>query len=301
MTGVLRQKLWGNRVYRYFYFQWMGLYTIFCTKNAVVSYRKSGHTWVRVMLAKVLSLAYGIEKLDMDLVKMARGRPDIPKIAIVHSLGLGWGIYPIDWRKLKFTSIYSRSEKVKIGHLFNKKRMVFLVRDPRDVVVSLYFELTKRHSFYNGSLEQFIREKYALKKIVNYMNLWYIEMQRRPQHFMLLRYEDMQKDTARELRRVVDFFGLKNVSDDIIMNAVEFGSIGNMRKLETQDAFTDSRLRPLNKNDTESYKVRKGKVGGYKDYLGEEDIHYMEEYITLHLQKEFGYGAIAKDTNNYTT
>ena len=120
------------------------------------------------------------------------------------------------------------------------------------------------------------------------MNMWEKEMSRRPNDFLLIRYEDMKKDTYKELKKVTSFLGMET-DDYIIKEAVKFGSIDNMRNIEKSDIFKDNRLRAKNPKDKESYKVRKGKVGGYKDYLTKEDIEYIKKRISLNLNKCFRY------------
>ena len=39
------------------------------------------------------------------------------------------------------------------------------------------------------------------------------------------------------------------------------------------------RLKPKNKNDPESYKIRRGKIGGYKDYLPQQEIQDLNEKL----------------------
>lgn len=282
----LRRALWKFAPYRFAYFRLLGLYYDLYADSAVVSYQKSGHTWLRVMLAKVISLKYNIPKMDLDIIRMAK-KPGVPKIAIFHSLA-GIAFYPVNWRRLKFTSIYSKSEKVKIRNSLKRKKIVLLARDPRDVVVSLYFELTRRHNLYAGDISDFVKESYTLKKIIRYMNMWQREMTKRPQEFLLLRYEDMKQNCARELKRATDFLGIGTTSR-IIKEAVNFGTIENMRTIEKEDLFEDNRLRAKNPNDKESYKVRKGKAGGYKDYLSKENVKYLDERIKLNLHPSFNY------------
>ena len=50
-----------------------------------------------------------------------------------------------------------------------------------------------------------------------------------------------------------------------------------------QNLITASNTYPI------TYKVRKGKVGGYKDYLTKEDIEYIKKRISLNLNKCFRY------------
>ncbi len=49
--------------------------------------------------------------------------------------------------------------------------------------------------------------------------------------------------------------------------------------METDDYFKSWRLRVKDKNVNYSYKVRKGKVGRYMDYLSERDIDYVNNLI----------------------
>jgi len=285
---TIKNRVWKSfSPLRYIYFRLIDVYCDLFCESAVVSYQKSGRTWLRVMLAKTISLTYDVKKLDLDIFKLAINRPDVPKIAFTHSLP-GIGIYPIDLKRMLFSGVYSKSEKVKIRNSLKKKRIVLLVRDPRDVIVSLYFELTKRQHFYDGDISQFIREKYTLKKIIKYMNMWYTEMERRNQDFLLLKYEDLKMDTFVQLKRVVVFLGI-DANDQIIAQAVDYGSFENMRKLEKSDKFGDTRLSSRNQKDIESYKVRKGKIGGYKEYLKRSDIDYINKLIDYDLVKGYGY------------
>ena len=62
-----------------------------------------------------------------------------------------------------------------------------------------------------------------------------------------------------------------------------------MKKLEAAGAFDSKILKPGNVTDPESFKVRRGKVGGYREYLTEDDQRYALEAIKQ-LDARFGYG-----------
>ncbi|MFW6009253.1 MAG: sulfotransferase domain-containing protein, partial [archaeon] len=168
------------------------------------------------------------------------------------------------------------------------KKIIFLVRDPRDVVISLYFQMKKRRDKFDGSLEDFIfRKKGSIDSIIKFYNIWK-KNRGIPKDFLLIRYEDMHKDTKKELDKTLKFIGLK-VDDKLISEAVEFAKFDNMRKMEKKNKYNSSRLKPGEKNDIESYKTRKGKVGGYKDYLSEKQICYINEKIKNKLSNFFEY------------
>ena len=62
-----------------------------------------------------------------------------------------------------------------------------------------------------------------------------------------------------------------------------------MKAMEKTNSFGTSRLKPADPRDPESYKVRKGKVGGFVDYLDPKEIKYCDEAIANHLSPIYGY------------
>ena len=82
------------------------------------------------------------------------------------------------------------------------------------------------------------------------------------------------------LRRVLAFMEVQPaVSDDVIAAAVRFARFDNLREMERTRAFDARRLQPTDAADEESYKVRRGKVGGYVDYLDQQDIAFCRHAV----------------------
>ena len=93
-----------------------------------LSYGKSGRTWVRVMLSRAYQLRHSLPQdclLDFD--NMKRRNPSVPAIFFTH------GHYIED---------YTGDRRWK--DLLASKKVAWLVRDPRDVAVSLYFQWKHR-------------------------------------------------------------------------------------------------------------------------------------------------------------
>jgi len=61
-----------------------------------------------------------------------------------------------------------------------------------------------------------------------------------------------------------------------------------MQKLEAAGAFDSKILHPGDVRDPESFKVRRGKVGGYREYLSVEDQQYAANALA-ELDPRFGY------------
>jgi alcohol sulfotransferase len=100
----------------------------------------------------------------------------------------------------------------------------------------------------------------------------------------------MRKDPAAELARILAFTGT-TVTAAEVQEAVEFAALDNMKKME-QDTFfkgSGARVKPGDKDNPDSYKTRKAKVGGYRDYFTDAQCEQLEQLVAL-LDPMFGYG-----------
>jgi hypothetical protein len=96
---------------------------------------------------------------------------------------------------------------------------------------------------------------------------------------MCVRYEEMHAGPQRVLRSVLRFIGVPSVGPQVLDAAVEFGRFENMKKIEASGQFKRQLLTPGDAEDNDSFKVRRGKVGGYTDYLSPEDCAYLTQAI----------------------
>jgi hypothetical protein len=89
-------------------------------------------------------------------------------------------------------------------------------------------------------------------------------------------------------RSVAKLEGLSHAN--IFQEALEFSRFENMQKLEAAGAFDSNILHPGDVRDPESFKVRRGKVGGYREYLSLEDQKYAADAL-MKLDPRFGYNS----------
>lgn len=242
----------------------------------LISYPKVGRTWLTMLLSRAMASHAGLGEVDYLANDLLGGKVgDLPHIRISHDDNPHW----------KTAHQLARSKR-----RYRHKKVVLLVRDPRDTVVSMYFERTKRERAYAGTLHEFLHERRgSLDTILEYYNIWGRE-RAKLEHFCLVRYEDLKADTAGQLERLLRFAGAGQVSGAHIAEAISFASFENMRAMEAADALESGRLRPRDKKDEESFKTRKGKVGGYVDYMTPSDIEWMERKIRETLDPYYGYG-----------
>jgi hypothetical protein len=89
----------------------------------------------------------------------------------------------------------------------------------------------------------------------------------------------------------MDFVGGSPSRRDAVAAAVEYASVENMRKLEERNTFwlAGGRMKPGKKGDPNSYKVRRAKVGGYRDYFDDAQAAEIDELVRKRLAPAFGY------------
>jgi hypothetical protein len=126
-----------------------------------------------------------------------------------------------------------------------------------------------------------------LPRIIERMNQWERDIEGLP-HQLRIRYEELHAAPVATLRRVADFLG-GGFSDDQIERAIAFGSFDSLRAKEQQGFFDSERLQPADADDPESFKVRRGKVGGYKDYFERGQLEAIDNLIRARLSPTYDY------------
>ncbi|HLC52091.1 MAG TPA: sulfotransferase domain-containing protein [Candidatus Nanoarchaeia archaeon] len=248
------------------------IFSIYVSDYVIVSFQKCGKTWLRMMLSRVLSEKFNIKKIMLDLQYMTLFKKGAPNILISHGGSI------------------KDNNNINFQKIFKNKKIIFLVRDPRDIVVSLYHGSRTRDKTYDGgNISTFIGDgNSGFSKIINFMNAWANDLQNRNRdNYIIIKYENLKKDAARELRRIFNFMEL-DIEDHYLHEAVNYGSFDNMRKLEVQQEIKDYRMLPGNLNDPNSFRTRKGKIGSHKEELSIEDIGYINQEM-LNLNPFFGY------------
>ncbi|MDP6429766.1 MAG: sulfotransferase domain-containing protein [Rhodospirillales bacterium] len=236
----------------------------------LISYPKCGRTWLRYMLG--LYLLGGRDGNPMDVYDISLAEPDFATIYVNHD------DYP-HWKPLAELE----TDKSK----FADKKILFLVRDPRDVLVSNYFQYTKRgdkekanDTGFDGSIGDFIdHEIGGLGNIIQFYNIW-ARNRNVPRKFQCLTYEDLHQNTKDTLIEMIEYLGWPATDARKIDDITARASFANMQSQEKEDGGGEGfRMRASDIDDPESFKMRRGKIGGYGDYLSEMDVARMDEMI----------------------
>jgi hypothetical protein len=253
----------------------------------IVSFPKSGRTWLRVMLTRFYQIKFNTQEMRLvGFNNLQRTNPEIPRFCFTHD---------------NYIKDYTKNSSSKAD--FYDRKVIFLVRDPRDVAVSSYFQRRFRpNPAKNGLRDIEVSEDrptifefvmFRIPRIIDYFNAWQREMPSL-EDFLLVRYEDLRAEPEKNLKRILAFIGTP-ASDEEVQEAVSFASYESLKKLEQKGAFgrDDRRLTPGNPQNPNSYKVRRAKVGGYRDYFGESEISEIDAVVDEGLSPVFGYGKVA--------
>lgn len=255
------------------------------TDIAIVSYPKSGRTWLCVMMSRACQLAFNLpvgQLLKFD--NYHRLDNNIPKFLFTHDDYLE-DIAPHG----QTTDFYVNT------------KTVFLVRHPIDTVVSYYFHWKYRWGIKKRILHRFplddrielfdfmIRRDAGLPRLIVFLNRWAAGLREMPE-IHLVRYEDMHRDPVGELANIFDFSGMA-ISTNVFRQAADDGSFDNIRKMEISGAYSGggSKLKAVDPKNLSSFKARRGKVEGYRDYFSPQQIALLEEYYQTRLDPYFGY------------
>jgi hypothetical protein len=226
----------------------------------VASYPRSGNTWSRFLLCEVLTKG----KADFQSVIFT-----IPSLRLRSLYGTIPAVLPGEGRLLRTHEGYSRAYK----------KAVYFVRDPRDIVVSNYeFERGLPHfraKSFDDFLNLFVRGKInAFGSWRKHVISWLDSPLAAGNDFLLIRYEDMRRDTEGVLAKIVEFLGV-SVGREKIRRAVANNCLERMRQKEDRSRGWSPECGATIEAGRQ---VRVGSVGGWQDRLSAAQVDLIEHH-----------------------
>ncbi|WP_255348283.1 sulfotransferase domain-containing protein [Halothece sp. PCC 7418] len=229
----------------------------------LVSYPKSGNTWVRYLIGNYIS------NNQCNLTNHNLLVPDI------HTQK--------NWDKIK------RPRCIKSHKPFTNqyKKVIYLVRDGRSVAVSYYFHCLKFNQIsQNMSFQEYL-ERFndgSLDSYSTWSNHVFSWLDNAPEDFLLVRYEDLKADTSQEFSRILSFMKFP-LQEEKLKQAIEASRMTNMKKVWNPENYSNlAEYNPhlaeaLSKSSKDISFVRQGKVSEWKKFF---DSATMEQFKKLH-------------------
>ena len=233
----------------------------------LVSFPKTGRTWLMYMINQIKEQGNHRLKKEKYFIFKEHDNSEI-------ILEDGTRNDPLD--VFKFTSRFR----------YRRGKVIFLVRDPRDVIVSHFHQVTKRakNPFIFNSISEFVKDDIlGFKRIIHFYNLWYYQQQK-PTDFLLIKYEDLLENGVQTLSEITSFLNI-SITTNNLQEIYHQSSSDKMRKKEKANQLEGFNDFGKSRNQL---KVRNARIGGYKSELSEEDILYCNKEMK-NLNTYFGY------------
>jgi hypothetical protein len=224
----------------------------------IVSYPRSGNTWTRFLVA---NLVHPDEPVTFTSIERL-----IPDCEAMSS---------------RYVKRVPRPRIIKSHEYFDPRyrKVMYIVRDPRDVALS-YYDFSRKY--------RQIEDSYPLARFVSdfvggrlssadwgtwgeNVASWVYTRNGRPE-FLLLRYEDMLSNTESELNKVARFLGIEAPRERLTA-AIERSSADRMRTLEATQG--DQWVSTKNKRSDIPF-VRTASSGLWKEKLPASSIAEIE-------------------------
>ncbi|MBA2426551.1 MAG: sulfotransferase domain-containing protein [Actinobacteria bacterium] len=210
----------------------------------LVSYPRSGTTWMRFLLYEALTGE------DAGFGAMRRAVPSINKhrnaAHVLHGSG----------RLIQSHETFSDGDR----------RIVYVVRDPRSVVISEY-KWQRRLGIEPGSFDRFVKDFVRGRSNPwgawdRHATFWLDGQPARHNHLHVVKFEDLRLDTERTLAEVLRFLGT-DPDPQMVHRVVTNNSVKRMR--EKEDQARDKGWRASARSDIRF--VDSGSVGGWSETL----------------------------------
>lgn len=227
----------------------------------LITLNSAGTHWVRTMLAQALIEAFQLE----DRITTIQQPDIIPTFSDKTA-------------RFKYND-NSAIPRIQHAHaayspLFGKRRVLLLVRDLRDAIVS-HHKIHTRAANPDISFSDFLRgngvrrkRHHTLQTRISFLNSWWSHREHFPA-FETLRFEDMKAHPQETLARAMRFAGIPNLSPEKLAGVLDFCSIENMKKWRRRIPIRDLKRRyprsgRESRADTRNISARKTATGSCK-------------------------------------
>ncbi len=231
--------------------------TVFPDDTFIVSYPRSGNTWTRFLAGNLLRPNESISFENIERL--------IPEIYLDSK---------------KFLNSLPRPRILKSHEYLDLryKRVVYIVRDPRDVIVSGYHFWLKQGKINESVTINDFALSLLRREFWDDLGTWrenvggWLAARLGTEGFLLLKYEDMLWQPEVEIAKLAEFLSLKRDAGQIA-RAVERSKFNEMQRLEKIQS--DKWFLTKNTRKDISF-IRKAVAGGWKQVLSPESLQAIE-------------------------
>lgn len=233
-----------------------------------LSYPKSGRTWIRFMLDAYMAEIFGISTRNVFEVEA--------KVA---------ANFRLEWTHFT-AAMHMRLPYYQSGcfdpHQIDGKACLFLTRNFYSTLASAFYQARDRIGVFRGSPSQFVRSsRYGALKLVTFYNM-VADLRERFRHFVAFSYEDLRRDPAAHLRRVLEEMQLP-IDQQLLSDVVDRSTFDGMKRLSVAPEYAGTPLAPGDRHDLNTYKVRFGTNHSFRQLFDEDSIDFIAKTIEVAL------------------
>ncbi|MBT3670473.1 MAG: sulfotransferase domain-containing protein [Chloroflexi bacterium] len=226
----------------------------------LVSYPKSGNTWVRFILANL----FKSDQESINFTNVGEYVPDIYKEMDIQTLrNDSSGFNNFSLRLLKTHDNYS--------FIFKNTNVVYVARDGRDTLTSYYYYINARKET-PVKLQDIIIQGTTYGLWSNHVLNWI--KSRDHKKFFLLKYEDMRTNALIETKKLLTFLDLK-IEEESIKKSISLSTVTKMKIIEHEFGHPVEKRVGTGKNVPF---VRKAQIGDWKNLFSEKDTRLFWKY-----------------------
>lgn len=221
------------------------------TDQFIVSYPRSGSTWLRSILAGIIDPIGGCEFETFNRILPGLSGRSLPRV----------------WTLKHPRIIHSHT-------LFRRRipKAVYLIRDGRDSLISFYhFNITRngKEMPFSDWFDLYCRRWYGPRWDENVESWLKIGKKKLGNNLLVKKFETLKSDPETSIREIAYFLDLPT-QPKAIKNALEMASLKKAKERETRKAG------PIKNPDASFY--RGGKSGQWKEYM---DTPIYERFIKI--------------------
>ncbi len=220
----------------------------------VASYPRSGNTWLRFLLTKILTgKSAGFDNVNRVIAEIGIHKDALP-------------LLPGEGRLIKTHELYRPTYK----------RAIYLARDVRDVLLSQYSRENELGLVWWADFDGYIRE--FLRGTINGFGPWQEHVPNwldsplaKRGDLLVVQFADMRRNTQEKLEHIMDFLGLQ-ADREVVAEAIADNTVDKMRAREKQAQKLHQSARE------EGRFVRQGTVMGWREKFTEPQLELIEQY-----------------------
>tara|TARA_B100000003_G_scaffold147283_1_gene132585 strand:+ start:227 stop:1018 length:792 start_codon:yes stop_codon:yes gene_type:complete len=258
----------------------------------IASYPKSGNTWVRSFLSNYLSNNDNFNFGELKKINK------FPKDSLFKELNVDkndFGDIARNWIpmqtfiNLKNEVTYLKTHNAmmtinnfKFTDIDNTNGFIYLIRDPRDVLVSYASHMSQS---FEETFEVMIGDFSRSEQDGAIMSSWsthYNSWKNSNFDKIIIKYEDLIENTEKCFNKIVSFLNKINnlpIDSKKIKKSILNTSFNKLKKLEENEGFNEAHQNSF---------FRKGKIGDWKENLDPKITKRIEEEFNSEM-KELGY------------